>query len=266
MKNWITIALLAGITTVNAQELDKYKYFNIPSTTTDFQENQYQLTSRLNYYLGKKNFIILSENKSEWPANVNANPCSVINVDLVKSKSLFKNKLEIQFKDCNNKIVEAIEGSSNIKEYDKGFQDALQKALAKVAVHNYTGKENELPNIETVSKPIDRYEPHPVLKDEPTTSGVVNKKEPHPVIKDEINYVTNLKKVDLKEGGFLLMNESTMQTVAKFEPTLRPIIYRVTVFQTGGNKYASIGYTEGNTISYEYLENGKWKTEYIKIN
>lgn len=268
MKKFIALAIFAGVNFVNAQELDKYKYFNINKNTSDFKDNQYQLTSRLNFYLEKKNYKILDDDRNNWPNELVKNQCNLVNVDLIKQKSMLKNKLDIQFRDCNNKIIETFEGSSNIKDFDKGYQDALQKALSKIKVHKYTGKEVDETNI---NKEIPttfnegKKEPHPVIKEEVVSNFNPGRIDPHPVIKEEIKYDNNVKKVDLKDGGFLLMNASNMQTLAQFEPTLRPYIYRVTVFKSNGEKYPSIGYTEGNTISFEYLEDGKWNSKYIKL-
>lgn len=268
MKNWITIALLAGVSTIYAQKLDEYQYFHISNQTSDFNNNQFQLQTRLNFYLGKKDYTILSQDKSTWPSQASMNPCNVVNVDLEKGKSMLTNKLEIVFKDCRNNVIEKFEGKSNIKEFEKGYQDALLKALANIKNHQFSGKnDNSNPGLTTIEA-VNKVEPYPVVNDnsyKPIPTNQEGKKEPHPVIKDEVVYDNDLKKVDLKDGGFLLMNKSTMQTVAQFEPTLRPMIYRVTVIAKNGEKYPSIGFTEGNTISYEYIENNEWKVKTMKL-
>ncbi|HAD78572.1 MAG TPA: hypothetical protein DCF99_02940, partial [Flavobacteriaceae bacterium] len=61
---------------------------------------------------------------------------------------------------------------------------------------------------------------------------------------------TTYQKIELQNGGFMLMSENGNQVVAKFEPTLKNGIYRVIVTK-GNSNYFSVGYISGNTISYE---------------
>lgn len=246
-KIFVSVAFF-NLVVVNAQNLSDYNYFHISPQTTDFSNNQYQLQSRLNYYLKKKDFNILPLDKSIWPTEASSNPCNVIEVDLEKGKSLLTNKLEIQFKDCKNNIIEKFEGKSNIKEFEKGYQEALLKALAKIGNQNYTGKNAQISSLPDLTNN------EPVALN-PTTSIDTTSTE---------NPLTNgIKKVELKDGGFLLMNETNMQTIAQFEPTLTQGTYRVTVFEENGQKYSSVGSINGNTITYEVKINGQWKVKTI---
>ena len=120
MKTILSTILLATLGLANAQEIKDYKYIHVPDALSSFGENQYQLNSRLTFYLGKKNYEILKDDKSVWPAEALSDPCSLVRADLVKGKSLTNNKLNINFIDCKNQIVNTYEGSSTIKEYDKG--------------------------------------------------------------------------------------------------------------------------------------------------
>lgn len=250
MKTFLSTILLATLGVVNAQELKDYKYVHVPEALTSFGENQYQLNSRLGFYLGKKNFEILRDDKSIWPTEILSDPCTIIRADLVKGKSLTTNKLDINFIDCKNQIVNTYEGSSNIKEFSKGFQDALRKALDKIP--------NSTPTIKS---------PKPAVASESITTQIIKQEPIQITVKstDSVNtapLLTDGKKIyqliELNQNSFMIMNENATQVIAKFEKALKSGIFRVAV-TNGDSTYNSIGYYNQNSISYEIKENNVWK-------
>lgn len=250
MKTILSTILLATLGFANAQEIKDYKYVHVPDALSSFGENQYQLNTRLSFYLGKKNYHILKDDKSVWPAETLNDPCTIVRADLVKAKSLTTNKLNINFIDCKNQIINTFEGVSSIKDFDKGYQEALKKALEKIQI--------SVPTVKS-TKPIEAKQSNSQqIKEEKvvyvpaatTTKAVVNN-----LVTDGKN---NYQIIELQNGSFMLMNENGTQVVAKFEKAIKPGVYRVAVTD-GTASYSSIGYNNDNSISYEVLENNMWK-------
>jgi hypothetical protein len=42
--------------------------------------------------------------------------------DIINDSGFLRNKVLVQFKDCNDKVVSSAKGASNIKEYKEGYQ------------------------------------------------------------------------------------------------------------------------------------------------
>lgn len=245
MKNLIAALLLCSFSTINAQETNDYKYINIPEKFTNFDQDQYQLNNRLRYLLTQKKYEILATDKSLWPQEVIQNPCLALNADIKKVKSFLNNKLEVSFADCAQKNIETFEGTSKIKEFDKGYQEAIKLALNKLKTQNAK-----------TSIPMVKLEQPKRIVNE------VSIPEPKGVEVTISNLLTdgskNYQKIDLQNGGFMIMSENGNQVIAKFETTSKTGVYRVAV-TNGNTSYSSVGYSNGNSISYEVLENNIWK-------
>ncbi|MBS7334373.1 MAG: hypothetical protein KIG88_12345 [Weeksellaceae bacterium] len=250
MKTILSTIFLATLGFANAQEIKDYKYVHVPDALSSFGENQYQLNSRLGFYLGKKNYTILKDDKSVWPAEALNDPCTMVRADLVKAKSLTTNKLNVNFIDCKNQIISSIEGSSIIKEFDKGYQDALKRALDKI--------EPSVPTVKSTksmvaSQPINTQ----LIKQEPVqiTVKASDNANVAPLLTDGKK---NYQLIELNQNSFIIMNENATQVVSKFEKTLKPGVFRVAV-TNGDSTYNSIGYYNENSISFEVKENNVWK-------
>ncbi|MCA4781350.1 hypothetical protein OBK22_09730 [Empedobacter falsenii] len=245
MKNLIATLLLCSISTVNAQEVNDYKYIHIPEKFSGFEQDQYQLNNRLRYLLTQKKYEVLPSDKSTWPQEVTQTPCSVLNTDILKVKSFLNNKLEVVFTDCSQNNIETFEGTSKIKEFDKGYQEALKLALMKLKTQN---AKTSIPmtKLEQSKKEVNK-----VATPEPKSADVTIS-----------NLLTdgskNYQKIDLQNGGFILMSENGNQVIAKFETTSKTGVYRVVV-TNGNSNYSSVGYSNENSIAYEVLENNVWK-------
>lgn len=236
MKNWISILFLAAVTSTNAQnKISDYKYIKVPEKLNGFDIDQYQLNHRLTYYLGQKNYIILKPNQ-EWPVEITTNPCAALNVDVNKLKSFTNNKLDITFTNCENKVVETFEGISKIKEYDKGYQEALKLAINKLGNSNPTQFEH------TVIPQVVNED----LKTQQKTKAIE--------VKEAMEYsdgITRITISKLANGDLLLIEGSSI--LASFKPTLRGNTYLVTAYRTDGQPYTTIGYMTDNSISYEMI-------------
>lgn len=249
MKNLIAALLLCSLSTINAQETSDYKFINIPEKFSGFNQDQYQLNNRLKFLLTQKKYEVLATDKSTWPKEVIENPCLVLDADVKKVKSFLNNKLEVSFSDCAQKNIENFEGTSKIKEFDKGYQEALKLALNKLKVQDAKipmtklEKAKDETNIEYIPDPINVE----LAKFNTLTDGT-----------------RNYQKIELQNGGFMLMSENGNQVIAKFEPTSKSGVYRVVVTNNDTN-YSSIGYSNENSFSYEVFENNAWKEVKLTI-
>lgn len=253
MKTWLSSLIFLSAMTLNAQELKDYEYIIIPESFTDFTKNEYSLKSHLNQYLKDKNYKPISFNKNNWPVEIKNNPCLALKADIKKAKSFLNNKLEINFTDCQQQVIYSAEGTSRIKEFQEGYQDALKLAANYIptsAPNNtiFIAPEPRIPeNKPTLGK---KQEVIVAAVETPVTNtAFVNTTAK---LEDNKKQFSNGKiavdKIDLKDGGFMLMNADNAQVIAKFYPSLKANIYHVILTENNGS---TIGYTDKNTISYE---------------
>lgn len=238
MKNFITALILISFSALNAQQISDYKYIIVPQKFSDFKENQYYLNTYLKNLLERKDYQILSENSQEWPAEVQQNPCQAVRADLEKGKSLLSNKIELTFFDCQQKAIVSVEGISSIKEYDKGYQEAVKLAAKNIQNQNPSAvitqvQKTEIP-VEIVKAP----------EVKPTETKVNSNGNTYS------NGDITLTKSDLADGSFYLINEKNAQIYAQFFPSSKQGIYKVKVMDTKGN-YETIGYFDGNNVEIE---------------
>lgn len=253
MKNILIISLLITFSVSKAQLVSDYKYIIVPDKFSDFDENQYQLNRYLNIQLTKKNYEVISQNGENWPEEAKLNPCLILTSDIFKVNSFLKNKLEITFTDCNNREIARLEGDSKIKEYDRGYQEAIKTALNSLKLQNAKpGSQQELnenqPDIETVGNP------------EPVVNAVSQNRN-----SSYKNGEISLTKSELKDGSFLLIQENNAQVFAQFYPSVKQGIFHVKMINPNGESYYTIGYVNGNSIRIE-IQNGsnQWKLKEFK--
>jgi len=255
MKNLVITFLLISFSILNAQQVSDYKYIVVPEKFSGFDENQYQLNRYLNLQLTKKNYEILTQNSQNWPEEARLNPCSVLTADVMKVKSFLKNKLEITFTDCSKKEIVRLEGESKIKEYDKGYQDAMKTALNSIKVQN--------------AKPVLQQEPivnKTVIETVKITDHVEIPVQQNGNSSSYRNGDILLTKSDLKDGSFLLIQENSAQIFAQFYPSSKPGVFHVKMINPKGENYFTIGYMSESSISIE-MQNGSdhWNlTEFKK--
>src|SRR5690606_10657536 len=201
MKKLICLFSLILFLNVNAQNVNDFKYIVIPSQFLGFDENQYELNRYLGIQLIKKNYEILSGDSEEWPAEVQQNPCLALNAMVTKEKNFLKNKLTLKFTDCTQKVVFEKEGESKIKEFDKGYQDALKQITNSIALQTAADSQVVAQNTE-----------------ETTETNFQSGEFPEPQL-NTVNLFSDGKNVysksDLKDNSFLLINESNAQVFAQ---------------------------------------------------
>ncbi len=136
MKKISVFVLAICSTLAFGQKVSDYKYVSIPEKFVNFKGETYGLEAALAKGLKNKKYTVLPSGKDQWPSEALENSCNVLNTDILKVKSFLKNKLKVEFRDCNNKVILEAQGSSDIKDFEEGFADALKRALVEVSVSN----------------------------------------------------------------------------------------------------------------------------------
>lgn len=140
---------VASQTLLTAQtNLDQYKYVSVPNRF-DFMKSsdQFQISSLAKFLLTKNKFTVL-ENLEKYPADLAANQCLLLNLNVEQIKGFLKTKLEVQFLNCKNQMVFKSDiGMSREKDFKTAYHQALRDAFSSVSEANY--KFNEA--IDTVS-------------------------------------------------------------------------------------------------------------------
>ena len=243
MKNLIAIILLLSLSSTQAQNVSDYKYVILPKSFSDFEDNQYGLNNRVKYNLEQKKYIVLSADQTTWSEEVKNNPCLATTINVNKKKSMLTNKLEVVFTSCNQNNVGTFEGVSRIKEFDKGFQEAVKLAFNTVGIQN-AKPSNEIAN--TTPKTVETIKQQEIKQEIPSNT-----------------YTSNGVKYQVATTGnnsFLLINQDNNKVVANFYPSSLPNVYHVEVISDKGN-YETIGYSKDNSIIIETKNGDKsWVT------
>jgi len=143
------IAITFGHERMYAQDISQvndYKYVVIP-VRFEFQDeaNQYLLNSWLKHWFDQSGYTTLMETES-YPEDLAFNRCLALYVELKSASEGFFSTytdLKIVLKNCQNEVVYASpEGKSWIKDEEKAYQEALEKAFESLFYfpYEYNGK------------------------------------------------------------------------------------------------------------------------------
>ena len=130
---------LFSIATLLAQkDINSYKYIIVPNQY-EFQksEDQHQINSLVKFLFEKDGFKVMSTS-SPFPEELAKSPCMGLKA-IVKNKSgMLTTKVKIDLVDCYNAVVfSSEEGKSKIKDYKKGYQEAVRKAFVAIDSLHY---------------------------------------------------------------------------------------------------------------------------------
>lgn len=247
MKRISILLSIFFVILAKAQTISDYKYIVIPAEFNDFKDNKaYGLSNLLEKSLKAKKYTVLPETKNDWPSDALMNPCSILNIDLLDDKSMFRNKLILQFKDCSNKVVFNEKGSSMIKEFEPGFQDALKQTLAKIPASNPTtvvNKVAETTSAEPVKKDL-RGSEEEIMR----TSNAVRYS----------NGTMTVQKIQIDNSQFILVDGNSSVPFATLKSTTKEGVFRVKL----GSGESTIGYYENANIVIEMPKaNGDYTKE-----
>lgn len=255
MKFWIfCFALLSA--SVSAQTVSDFKYVVVSDKFSGFDENQYHLNRYLEILLKKKEYTILNDTKNDWPVEVQQNPCLALEADVEKEKSFLKNKLALVIKDCYQTEIFRNDGESKIKDFNRGYQDALKNATQSLSI--------------SYPKDLD-YE-------KPTTADITATKPEEPKIQGNVSenswFENGIEFSDgsqtfvltgLKDNSYILIQKDNKKIIGQLYPSTRKGIFHTTITD-GTTSYTTIGYYDGENLSIEYPdEKNTWKLVKYKI-
>ena len=138
MKKIAGLLLTTCFVAAYGQSISEFKYVNVPA---EFEKsmNKYDLNKRLVNGLKGKNYAVVQGDMASWPAELRSEPCQVAVATVLDDSNMLRNRVKIQFKDCNGKVLGEMKGNSMEKDYEPGFQEALAGALRLVPTSNGTG-------------------------------------------------------------------------------------------------------------------------------
>jgi hypothetical protein len=244
MKSIVSFVLLLTLTLSNAQKVQDYKYIIVPPSFTSFENDQFHLGPLFKQQVKKKYYETIANEPSQWPIEMQNNPCNALIVDMEKVGNWRKNVLTVHLKNCKGEIMESFTGESKIKEFKEGFQDALKTALT--TLKPYTP-------IQLAIIPEPKQEIPVPITQTPTTP---TKSQPLEIGTEFKNANTIVLMTELKDGSFALIEKSSNTIIALLKPTSRNGVYQVTV-TTASENYTTVGYFDGSTIGIEYLNSSK---------
>jgi len=124
--------------------LNNYKYVIVPNKYDFLKEaDKYQLNSLTKFLFEKEEFTVIMQDDN-YPNDMSNNRCLALSSNVIEDKGMFKTKLQVVLKDCNNNIVfETKVGETREKEYEKAYQTALRNAFESFNGVNYSYQPNE---------------------------------------------------------------------------------------------------------------------------
>ena len=129
-KSLLLLLLVSSSLYSQKINLDSYEYI-IVADKFDFLKDvdKYQTSSLTKFLLEKKNFKVFLSNE-KLPGNLNNNKCTALYAEVKDNSSMFTTKNKIEIKDCYGKILyTSDEGRSKLKEYKKGYHEAIRNAF-----------------------------------------------------------------------------------------------------------------------------------------
>lgn len=139
-KIFIAFLIFGSLFSVNAQDLNNYKYVIVPkSFEFSKRTNQYQLNALTKFLFEKYGFKTLMEDENK-PMDLAKNNCLGLKADVNNNSGLFVTKMVVTLTDCQGNVVfTSKEGRSREKEFKTAWHEALRDAFTSVAEldHNY---------------------------------------------------------------------------------------------------------------------------------
>jgi hypothetical protein len=252
--------------------LNKYKYV-IVSKKFDFlkEANEYRLNELSQFLFNKSGFETVMEG-TKYPEDLIRNRCLGLKADVLKDSGMFKTKLNVQLKDCNDQIIYASEfGESREKEYSKAYAEALRKAFKSIEALDY--KYEPIESIKTPQTPKVKNEVAAEIQQlkEEIQSLKKEKEVVAPIIAEAIKPVTVPQILETKEitiptdvlyaqeieNGFQLV-DSAPALVYKIKKTGLLNVFIV-------EEKKAILYQTDDTWILEYYTNNTLKQEVLNI-
>ncbi|MDQ0595650.1 hypothetical protein QFZ37_004019 [Chryseobacterium ginsenosidimutans] len=243
MKKLTILVLTACSMLAFGQKVSDYKYISLPSKFETFKED-FGLSELLTKTLRSKNYTVIPSDKLQWPSDAQSNPCNVLMADVINDSGFLRNKVLVQFKDCNEKVVSSIKGSSNVKEFKEGFQDALKQTYVSISPAN--------PTIQPQSK----VQETTLTNTQVATSTVSTSTDTG--AQKFSNGKMDLQRIQIDNSQFILVGSNSSLPFATFKATTKNDVFRVKL-QNGDS---TLGYFENGNIVIEIPQgNGEYSKD-----
>ncbi|MBD0830707.1 hypothetical protein [Aestuariibaculum sediminum] len=278
MKTKFLSLIITCLLTVSAMaqaNLNAYKYVIVPNKYDFLREkDQYQANSLTKFLFEKYGFKAVMEGES-YPEDLKMNRCLALKSDAIKDSGLFKTKVSIELKDCNDVVLLTTEfGESREKEYKKAYNEAIRDAFKDIEALNYTYEPVAQTVAETTNQTTNTEQEIQQLKEElealkakesvasTAVVPVVSTSEKQPE-KEEVSVedkvTTNVLYAQEIENGYQLV-DATPKVVYKLTKTAQPNLFLV-------NGENAIIYKKGEAwiIEFNTSEGAKQKELNIKF-
>ncbi len=275
------------VTSVFAQaNINNYKYVIVPNKFEFLKEkDQFQLNSLAKFLFNKNGFEAVMQG-SDYPNDLVLNRCLALESDVIKESGMFKTKLKIELKDCNDKVVYTSKlGESREKEYKTAYNLALRDAFKYMEPLNYKYEPNEnITSIRTASQSQVKTEVAEEIqqlkkeirnlkKEKQAEVAVVEKPkvetpkvvalQPKPVVKKQVKETTVI------EGVSNVLYAQTIDNGFQLVDSSPKVVYRIKstnlkdVFLVEGK--SAIIYKKGNDWVVEYYSGDTLEQEALNI-
>lgn len=250
MKKLSLIILTACSMLAFGQKVSDYKYISLPVKFETFKED-FQLGELLTKTLRSKNYTVISSDKFQWPAEAQNNPCNVLIADIINDSGLLRNKILVQFKDCNNKVVSSIKGASSIKDFKEGYQDALKQTYVSISPANPINQTSPVNN--SNSSTVSNTTSTSAMKE----IDITNRSPADNNAVKFSNGKVELIRIQVDNHQFILVSQNSSSPFATFKTTTKDDVFRVKL----QNGESTLGYYENGNIVIEIPQSNG---EYIK--
>ncbi|GGI58295.1 cell envelope integrity protein TolA [Winogradskyella haliclonae] len=139
-KKLVLILTILGISCKGfaQKDINNYKYVVVP-LQFEFSDgkDKYRTSTLVRYLFKKENFEVYFD-EEELPEDLFRNRCLGMYVDVIKLPGIFKNKIQIELKDCKGKQIFLSDiGTTKVKEYAKAYPIAIREAFKSIEFLNY---------------------------------------------------------------------------------------------------------------------------------
>ncbi|MEZ7527936.1 hypothetical protein [Cloacibacterium normanense] len=254
MKKIISLLFFFSLSMLFGQNITDYEYIYVPKKFKDFEANEYNLNTLLKKSLEAKIYKVIQDDIVNWPLELRQNPCKVLNADLLNDSNMFRNRVKLQFSNCEKNVIFETKGSSMIKDFELGYQDAMNISLKNL--QNSQPKE-----IEVLVKPTEKTVVETVVE-KPVQAVVASSNSATPEVAKKAESYSNgamsFQKIQISKDQFILVSSSSSVPFATFKNTTKSDVYRVTL----ENGTSTLGYTEnGNLVIEIPTSDGNYKKE-----
>lgn len=223
------------------QKVSDYKYISLPESFSTFKQN-FGLEEMLTKTLRSKNYVVIPADKLQWPADAQSNPCNVLMADVLNDSGFLRNKVMLQFKDCNDKVITSAKGASNIKEYKEGYQDALKQTFVSIS------PANPVTQVNSAAQPAIRENNASAQSGAPVETTSLRFS----------NGKLDLQKIQIDPSQFILVGNNSSSPFATFKATTKNDVFRVKL----QNGESTLGYYENGNLVIEVPQaNGNYTKE-----